>query len=187
MLDVLVDGTSVGAVTSYSFANIQSNHSIAATFAINTYTLTYTAGSYGSVTGGSSQVVNWSTDGATVTAVPDPGYHFTSWSDGNSNPIRTDTTVTANISVTARFAINTVTITATAGSNGSVTPSGATTEGYGDTQEVVITPNSGYHVLDVLVDGTSVGAVTSYLFSSITTSHTLAATFAINTLSLIHI
>jgi len=48
--DVLVDGVSVGAVTSYTFSNVTANHTISATFAINTYTLTASAGANGSVT-----------------------------------------------------------------------------------------------------------------------------------------
>ena len=40
MADVLVDGVSVGAVTSYTFTNVTANHTIAASFAINTYTIT---------------------------------------------------------------------------------------------------------------------------------------------------
>ena len=36
MADVLVDGISVGAVTSYTFTNVQANHTIAASFAIDT-------------------------------------------------------------------------------------------------------------------------------------------------------
>ena len=44
-----------------------------------------------------------------------------------------------------------------------------------------MTPNSGYHVSNVLVDGTSVGAVSTYTFTSVTANHTIAASFTINT------
>lgn len=181
--DVQVDGSSIGAPTSYSFTNDVANHTISATFAINTYTLNYIAGSYGSVTGGASQVVNWSSNGATVTASPDPGYHFTSWSDGNLNASRTEVNVTANLTVTARFAINSYNLTVTAGSNGTTSLTGVTPEGYGDTQEVTFTPDTGYHIADVQLDGVSVGAVTSYILSNISAVHTLAVTFAINSYS----
>ena len=46
---MLVDGGSVGAVTSYTFTNVTANHTIAASFAINTYTITATAGANGSI------------------------------------------------------------------------------------------------------------------------------------------
>ena len=42
--DVTVDGVSVGAVSSYTFSNVTTNHTIAGTFTPNTYTITATAG-----------------------------------------------------------------------------------------------------------------------------------------------
>jgi beta propeller repeat protein len=71
----------------------------------------------------------------------------------------------------------TYTITATAGTGGSITPSGAVTVNIGDTQEFTIAPNPGYSILDVTVDGSSVGAVPSYTFTSVTDDHTIAASF----------
>ena len=47
----------------------------------------------------------------------------------------------------------------------------------GDNATFTITPNTGYKVKDVLVDGSSVGTVTSYTFTNITANHTIAATF----------
>jgi PKD repeat protein len=52
---------------------------------------------------------------------------------------------------------------------------------YGSSQTYTITPNTGYHVVDVLVNGASVGAITSYTFPSVTADQTISATFAINT------
>ena len=43
----MVDGTSVGAAPSYTFTNVTANHTIAVTFAINTYTLTPSVGADG--------------------------------------------------------------------------------------------------------------------------------------------
>ncbi len=53
---------------------------------------------------------------------------------------------------------------------------------YGASQTFTITPNTDYHVADVLVDGVSVGAVTSYTFSNVIANHTISASFALNTL-----
>ncbi len=72
-------------------------------------------------------------------------------------------------------------ITASTGSNGSITPSGAVSVSSGTSQTFTITPANGYHVANVTVDGTSVGAVTSHTFSNVTANHTIAATFAIDT------
>ena len=52
---------------------------------------------------------------------------------------------------------------------------------YGADQTFTITPDASYHVADVLVDGVSVGAVTSYTFTNVTADHTIEASFAINT------
>ena len=73
----------------------------------------------------------------------------------------------------------TVTLSATAGANGSISPSGSVAVDYGSSQTFTITPNTNYRVADVLVDGVSVGAVTSYTFSSVTANHTISATFAL--------
>ena len=69
------------------------------------------------------------------------------------------------------------TITATAGDNGSISPAGASVVYRGDDQTFTITPNKGYEVADVLVDGSSVGAVSSYTFKDVTADHTIYATF----------
>jgi hypothetical protein len=50
----------------------------------------------------------------------------------------------------------------------------------GDNQTFAMTPNTGYHILDVLVNGTSVGTVSSYTLQNITGPSTVYATFAIN-------
>src|SRR5439155_9219015 len=49
---------------------------------------------------------------------------------------------------------------------------------YGNGQQFKITPDAGYEVADVLVDKVSVGAVTSYEFTSVTANHTISASFA---------
>ncbi len=58
MADVVVDGVSQGPIGTYTFSNVTAAHTIAATFEVNTYTLTYTAGTGGTITGTSPQTVN---------------------------------------------------------------------------------------------------------------------------------
>ena len=69
------------------------------------------------------------------------------------------------------------TITATADEHGSISPSGTVTVKRDGSQPFTITPNSGYQIADVKVDGTSVGAVASYTFENVTANHTIEATF----------
>ena len=181
--DVLVDGSSVGAVPSYTFPAVTVNHTINASFAVTTFTINATAGANGAINPSGTVPLNFG-DTPTFTFVPDVGYHVADvLVDGSSIgavPSYTFPAVVANHAISATFAINTYTITASSGGNGAVTPAGVTTVNYGSTPSYTITPNPGYHVLDVLVNGTSVGAVTSYIFPSVTTNKTISATFAAN-------
>ncbi|MFI5054080.1 MAG: hypothetical protein ACHQDE_06935, partial [Acidimicrobiia bacterium] len=70
------------------------------------HTLIYAAGPNGSISGTTHQEVVVGGSGAPVTAVPDAGYHFVSWSDGVLTATRTDVNVMADLSVTASFETN---------------------------------------------------------------------------------
>ena len=70
------------------------------------------------------------------------------------------------------------TITASAGTGGLISPEGTVAVARGDDQSFAIRAADGYHVEEVLVDGKSVGAVTSYTFENVTRNHTIAVTFA---------
>jgi hypothetical protein len=85
--------------------NVTAAVSATAYFAVDgaTYTLTYAAGSNGSVSGTTSQTVSPGADGGPVTAVPAIGYRFSRWSDGILSATRTDLSVVGNLSVTAYF------------------------------------------------------------------------------------
>ena len=72
----------------------------------------------------------------------------------------------------------TFTITASAGTGGSISPSGSVSVAEGSNKVFTITPNSGYHIDDVLVDGVSVGAVSTYTFTDVAANHTISASFA---------
>ena len=182
--DVKVDGTSVGAPSSYSFSNVAADHTLSVSFGAPTpkYTITASAGTNGAITptatlaGGTSPVftvtpntgyyvVSVTVDGTAVASnLPSGGYSYTF-----SN-------LAANHTIAATFAVRYYNLVATAGANGSVTP-GSTWVIYNTSQPITITPNSGYKVADVKVDGVSVGAVTSYTFNNVSAAHTIAATF----------
>ena len=72
------------------------------------YTLTYTAGANGSITGTSPQTVASGGNGTAVTPVPATGYHFLNWSDASTSNPRQDLAVSGNLTVTATFAINSI-------------------------------------------------------------------------------
>ncbi|MCU0608973.1 MAG: hypothetical protein MUF22_04305 [Chitinispirillaceae bacterium] len=69
-------------------------------------------------------------------------------------------------------------ITASAGTNGTISPSGTVTVTKGNSQTFTITPNSGYVISSVTVDGVNQGAVSTYTFTNVTATHTIAAAFA---------
>ncbi|MBW2046204.1 MAG: hypothetical protein JRI96_15200 [Deltaproteobacteria bacterium] len=71
--DVLVDGESVGAVSSYTFGNVTRDHTIQASFAVNAYTITATAGAGGTITPSGAVAVN-SGDDQSFTITADTGY-----------------------------------------------------------------------------------------------------------------
>lgn len=180
---VVVDGVSQNPVpSSYTFSNVTTNHTISASFAINTYTVTPSAGVGGSISPNTPQAVNYgSTTSFTIT--PNTGYSIASVAGcGGSLSGSTYTTgaVTADCTVSATFAIKTYTITASAGAGGSISPSGTVSVNQGADILFTITPNAGYHVADVLVDSVSQGAVTSYTFTNVINSHTISASFAVD-------
>jgi uncharacterized repeat protein (TIGR02543 family) len=157
---------------------------VTANFKMIQFTLTYLAGAGGTIFGVTPQTVNYGDSGTAVTVVPNAGYHFVSWSDGRTDNPRTDTNVIMSKTVTASCAINTYTITSTAGANGTITPLGATTVNYGASQSYTITPNAHYHVATVKVDGTLIGNPTSYQFTNVSASHTIDVTFAVDTFTI---
>ncbi len=166
--DVKVDNTSVGAVTSYTFSNVTAAHTIQASFSPITYTIASSAGSGGSISPAGSVSVSHGAS-QTFNITPNTGSHIANVTvDGVSQGAissYTFTAVTANHTISASFAINTHAITASAGTGGSISPSGSVSVNQGASKTFTITPNTGYRITDVKVDNSTVGAVSSYSFS----------------------
>jgi autotransporter-associated beta strand protein len=74
--------------------------------AIAGFTLAYAAGANGTVVGATNQTVNYGASGTAVTAAPDAGYRFASWSDGSTANPRTDANVTNNLALIAQFVVD---------------------------------------------------------------------------------
>ena len=79
------------------------------------------------------------------------------------------------------------TIVASADAHGSITPSGNVTVDYGQNVTFTITPDQGYVVSDVKVDGVSKGALSTYTFSNVTAGHTIRASFVVSGTSTLEI
>ncbi len=158
--------------------NITADITVTANFSINQYTLRYTAGVHGSLTGNTSQSAIHGSNGTIITAVADEGYHFINWSDGKTTASRTDLNVTADINVTANFAINTYTLSYLAsGGHGSFLGSAIQTVDHGATgTAVTAVPATGYHFVN-WSDGIE---TISRSDGSITSDITVTANFEIN-------
>jgi len=93
-------GTDYNSSTVYT---VSGNATVYAQYNINQYTLNYSAGSNGSISGITSQVVNYGASGSSVTANPNANYRFRRWSDGSTSNPRTDINVLTDINVSAEF------------------------------------------------------------------------------------
>ncbi len=114
----------------------------------------------------------------TLTAVSDADSNFGGWTGGGCSGAGTcELTLDADKNITAVFLLNTYNITATAGTNGSISPVGTVVLTHGTGQTFTIAPDAGYYIEDVLVDGVSVGVVEIYTFLNVTAGHTIHANF----------
>jgi len=100
------NGIDVSALVSnnaYVIDNVDFNHTIVVSFTDDTFTLRYTAGEHGSISGNLLQTVVSGADGTEVEAIPENGFYFAGWSDGSTDNPRIDPSLTGNISVKAVF------------------------------------------------------------------------------------
>jgi hypothetical protein len=147
------------------------------------YLLTSSAGQGGTISpSGSNPAVIGSSQTFTIT--PASGYAVSSVTvDGASaGTVSTYTfsNITANHTIAASFTTSTGTdpiITASAGTGGTISPSGSVSTTSGSNQTFYISPVGNNVIGSVIVDGASVGAVSTYTFTNIKAPHTITATF----------
>jgi hypothetical protein len=179
--DVLVDDVSQGPLATYTFNNVVADHTISVTFALRTYTITASAGTGGTIDPLGAVVVDCGAD-QDFTIAAGPCYDIADvLVDGvPQGPITTYsfTNVRATHTIAASFVLRTYTITASAGTGGTIDPNGAVVVNCGSSQGFTIAAIAGYHILDVIVDSASQGPLATYTFTNVTEPHTIAATFA---------
>lgn len=161
---------------------MNSNTAVTANFqTASSYTLTVTkSGSgTGTVTNKPSGTTFKPGTAVTLTARPLTGSVFTGWSGACSGTAKTcKITMTNNMAVQANFDLKTFTVSASAGSGGTISPTGTTYAAYGSTQSYTITPDEGYKVSKIKVDGKNKStSSTVYRFSKIKAKHTIAVYF----------
>jgi hypothetical protein len=146
-------------------------------------TLTASASPGGSISPAGTVTVNLG-DSKTFTIIPNNGYHIKDVKvDGKSvGAVSTYTfnNITSDHTIEATFEPTTFTIAASTGSGGSISLSGTIIVNYGDSKTFTITPDKGYKISDVKVDGKSVGAVSTYTFTNVINNHTIEVVFEKN-------
>ncbi len=112
------------------------------------------------------------------------GKQFKAWAIGSVNGEQkqpgeqiTITGETYIYAIWEDIAVSNYTITATAGENGSITPSGEVSVAKGSSKTFTITADSGYHIKDVKINGTSIGVVSTYKFEDISDNATISVEF----------
>lgn len=181
VLDVTINGQSVGAVEFYMFNYITESKDVYVTFEKIKYTVDVTSGENGQVSpSGKVQVEHG--DSKTFTITPDNGFGiaYIKLNDQNidiQNSV-TITDITTNQKLEVGFE-RVFFIKATSEGNGDITPSALVISGTECT--FTFTPSEGYEVKDVQVDGESVGAVPSYTFTNVTEPHTISVEYRIKT------
>ena len=138
------------------------------------FTITWTSNEhvhiYGAVPNGKDETNHWKE--CTDPACPDKAHskieaelHKDKTGDGKCDTCGYDMPITN------------YTITATAGENGSITPSGEVSVAKGSSKTFTITADSGYHIKDVKINGTSIGVVSTYKFEDISDNATISVEF----------
>jgi len=114
----------------------------------------------------------------TLSAAPSANSDFAGWSGrcSGTSPI-CSLAITASTTVKASFKLKTFVIAASAGANGSITPSGRIVVRYGASQKFICKPNKGYKIGQIRVDGESAGNSEVLLFGNIMSSHKISAIF----------
>ena len=160
---------------------------LTAQWTVNQYTITYNLA--GGTAEGNPSTYTIETKAFTLKNPTKSGYTFTGWSgtglDGENNmTVTIPTGSTGNRIYTAHWRYNGsghsysyYTIKATAGAGGSISPSGNVSVREGRNRTFTITPDKGYAISNVKIDGKSIGAVKSYTFENVRRTHTIEVIF----------
>ena len=191
---VVFDGQELSAAAfqssfCYLISPVLADHTFTVTFIGIQYSIFVTAGQHGSVTpdGGpfSQVIVPWGHD-TTFYFTGDPGYHVEdvvvdNYWHGGSIPSYTFTNVVDNHTIRVTFAVDDYVITASAGVGGTISPSGEVGVAGLTDQSFTITPNLGYLIDTVYIDGVPASGVNpsgwTYTFYNVSAPHTISAVF----------
>ncbi|MCM1508982.1 MAG: hypothetical protein NC177_17880 [Ruminococcus flavefaciens] len=153
--------------------------SITYTYNLPTYNISLNKEGQGNVSGSGSYTVGAT---ASISAQPNAGYKFNGWSDGNKdNPRKitvTENDISSNVTSRTYTAIFTPCYDLTITSNAGGAISGNGQYDAGDSPKITITPNEGYYISHVVIDGVEQNEITEeYLFENISSNHSVQITF----------
>ena len=179
--DVVVNGESQGPVSEFTIHDITADQRVTASFSENAYSIAATTGSGGSISPAGDVFVTHG-DSLRFDITPNDGYEtddvrVNGQSVGAVDAYTFDS-VTGDAEIHAAFTAIQYTVNATAGSGGSIDPGGELAASYGESMSFSITPDDGYAIDDVQVNGQSVGAVSGYTFDAVEADATIHAVFA---------
>jgi len=165
----------------FTLSNVTTSYTVIASFALQTETLTVSAGSNGTISPSGSVSVNYGAN-QTFTLTPSIGYNASLTVDGTAvvltNNTYTLSNVTTSHTVAASFTLQKETIIASAGSNGTISPTGSVSVNYGASQTFTLTPATGY-TASMTVDGIPATlSNNTFTLSNVIASHTVIASFA---------
>lgn len=180
---VLDNGISKTAASPYVINNVNEDHSVVASFALDQLTVTAQAYGNGSVSPASQSVSYGAT--ASINMNADTGYHVLFILDNDrlispgTNPYVINN-VTQNHTVRVLFTINKYEVTAAvAGGHGSVNPSSQSVP-YGSTARIDLVPDTGYHIASIVDNSASKTIADPYIISNISEAHDVVVSFALN-------
>ena len=177
-------------VTTYegTIDNIRENHVVDVVFEINQYTITATAGAEGQIVMPGENTVNYGENINFTIRATEACYHIdrilvdgevdTTFSNNETLYVYTFSNVDADHTIEAQFSTSTYTVVVTANEGGSVDPSeDTTTLNCGDNATYTFTPDEGYEIVSVTVNGTNMGAQDHYTITNIQNDYTIDVVF----------
>ena len=177
--DIIVDGEPQGPASNYLFENVAANHTIEASFEIETnpvyYTILSSADGNASISPeGSLQVLRGGSQSYSISV--NPGYEILDVKLDGSSLGAVNSYAFENVTGNHRIevfsaAIPIYEIASISDANSSISPEGSVQIIRGGSQSYSISVNAGYEILDVIVDNVSLGVVTSYVFENVTRGH----------------
>ncbi len=172
-----------------TITNVTGDISLKAVFNLYTYSINFTSGNNGTLSGDTIQTVAYGSSATAVTAVPDNGCEFIEWRNASGDSVTNVNPLIINVeqdsTLTAIFDLIHYTISFSAGENGSITPLGDSSVAVNEAIHCTITPNTGYVLDNVTYNGVSIveeltensNGSYSYDISSVSADVTIEATF----------